>query len=91
MSAKGFKKLCRDFGLFDRNFLPVDSEIAFAQVLAEISTLDTTDPLRSHIIFDKRIELPIFIMFLIPELAELKQQTTNEVIELMVAASNSQT
>lgn len=83
LSARSFKKLCRDFKLYDTIFLPTDSEIAFTRAIAEISTLDKNDPLHRSVIFDKRIEYPVFTIFLIPEVAELKGIAVHDLLLFM--------
>lgn len=80
LSAKGFKKMCCDAKIFDKNFLPVDAEVAFEQVVAEISVLDRADPLHESVIFDKRIEFPIFSSFLLPEVAEMKGTNVHSLV-----------
>lgn len=83
MNAKGFKRLCKDAKLFDKDFLPVDAEIAFGQCMAEISVLDEFDPLRQSVLFGKRIEFCIFFLFLLPDVSELKGISLDNVIDLL--------
>ena len=80
LSAKSFKKMCKDSGILDKNLTHVDCEILFEKVIAEVSTLDSGDPLHQCIIFGKRIEFPVFFMLLLPEVAELKQVSVQQII-----------
>jgi hypothetical protein len=75
--------MCKDANIFNAKFLPVDSDIAFAQAIADVSVLDKSDPMHQFVIFEKRIEFEVFWLFLLHEVADLKQVTVPEIVECL--------